>query len=206
MPRRRRIIQLILAAAFLSIASLVAISQPATATERPPNIVVIFIDDMGYGDIGPFGAKGYATPNLDRMAKEGRTFTDFYVTQAVCSASRAGLLTGCYNVRVGILGALLAFLGIRAKSEFPSLAGSALAIAGVISTVGLSMFPFILPSSLDPNSSLTVWDSSSSHFTLFFMLIVTVVFLPIVLLYTGWVFKVLWGRLSTEEATSPSSY
>ncbi|MCA9145267.1 MAG: sulfatase [Planctomycetaceae bacterium] len=106
MPRRRRIIQLILAAAFLSIASLVAISQPATATERPPNIVVIFIDDMGYGDIGPFGAKGYATPNLDRMAKEGRTFTDFYVTQAVCSASRAGLLTGCYNVRVGILGAL----------------------------------------------------------------------------------------------------
>jgi len=71
-----------------------------------PNIVVIFIDDMGYADIGPFGAKGYATPHLDRMAKEGRKFTDFYVTQAVCSASRAGLLTGCYNVRVGILGAL----------------------------------------------------------------------------------------------------
>ncbi|HIG30753.1 MAG TPA: arylsulfatase [Verrucomicrobiales bacterium] len=76
------------------------------AGDRPPNIVVIFIDDMGYADIGPFGAKGYATPNLDRMAMEGRKFTDFYVTQAVCSASRAGLLTGCYNVRVGILGAL----------------------------------------------------------------------------------------------------
>ncbi len=76
------------------------------AQKRPPNIVVIFIDDMGYADIGPFGAKGYATPHLDRMAKEGRKFTDFYVTQAVCSASRAGLLTGCYNVRVGILGAL----------------------------------------------------------------------------------------------------
>jgi len=73
---------------------------------RSPNVVVIFIDDMGYADIGPFGAKGYATPHLDRMAKEGRKFTDFYVTQAVCSASRAGLLTGCYNVRVGILGAL----------------------------------------------------------------------------------------------------
>ena len=73
---------------------------------RPPNIVVIFIDDMGYADIGPFGVKGIATPHLDRMAKEGRRFTDFYVTQAVCSASRAGLLTGCYNVRVGILGAL----------------------------------------------------------------------------------------------------
>ena len=76
------------------------------AQKRPTNIVIIFIDDMGYADIGPFGAKNYPTPNLDRMAKEGRKFTDFYVTQAVCSASRAGLLTGCYNVRVGILGAL----------------------------------------------------------------------------------------------------
>jgi len=64
------------------------------------------MDDMAYADIGPFGAKGYETPHLDQMAKEGRMFTDFYVTQAVCSASRAGLLTGCYNVRVGIMGAL----------------------------------------------------------------------------------------------------
>ena len=106
MPRHRRITRLALAIAILSIASLAAISQPASAADRPPNVVVIFMDDMGYGDIGPFGAQGYATPNLDRMAKEGRIFTDFYVTQAVCSASRAGLLTGCYNVRVGILGAL----------------------------------------------------------------------------------------------------
>jgi arylsulfatase A-like enzyme len=78
----------------------------ATAEDRLPNFVIIYIDDMGYADIGPFGAEGYATPNLDRMAKEGRVFTDFYVTQAVCSASRAGLMTGCYNVRVGIRGAL----------------------------------------------------------------------------------------------------
>ena len=83
-----------------------ALALDTQAQKRPPNIVVIFIDDMGYGDIGPFGAKAYPTPHLDRMAKEGRKFTDFYVTQAVCSASRAGLLTGCYNVRVGILGAL----------------------------------------------------------------------------------------------------
>ena len=76
------------------------------AAERLPNFVIVFIDDMGYADIGPFGAEGYETPNLDRMAREGRVFTDFYVTQAVCSASRAGMMTGCYNVRVGILGAL----------------------------------------------------------------------------------------------------
>jgi arylsulfatase A len=78
----------------------------ACGDDRLPNIVVIFIDDMGYADIGPFGAEGYQTPNLDRMAKQGRLFTDFYVSQAVCSASRASLLTGCYNVRIGILGAL----------------------------------------------------------------------------------------------------
>ena len=82
------------------------LSYNTSTARQPPNIVVIFMDDMGYADIGPFGAKAYPTPHLDRMAREGRKFTDFYVTQAVCSASRAGLLTGCYNVRVGILGAL----------------------------------------------------------------------------------------------------
>ena len=90
-----------------SLLSLLAFATTAFLhANKTPNVVVIFIDDMGYADIGPFGAKAYPTPHLDRMAKEGRKFTDFYVTQAVCSASRAGLLTGCYNVRVGILGAL----------------------------------------------------------------------------------------------------
>ena len=74
------------------------------AAARLPNIVIIFIDDQGYGDIGPFGAKGYTTPNLDRMAAEGRKFTNFHVPQPVCSASRAGLLTGCYPNRIGIHG------------------------------------------------------------------------------------------------------
>jgi arylsulfatase A len=83
-------------------------SAHAKTKANTPNVVVIFIDDMGYADIGPFSKTdmGYETPHLDQMAKEGRIFTDFYVTQAVCSASRSGLLTGCYNVRVGILGAL----------------------------------------------------------------------------------------------------
>ena len=81
-------------------------SKTGMANDRLPNFVIIFMDDMGYADIGPFGATEYPTPNLDRMASEGRIFTDFYVTQAVCSASRAGLITGCYNVRIGIRGAL----------------------------------------------------------------------------------------------------
>lgn len=78
----------------------------AARSAELPNFVIIFMDDMGYGDIGPFGAKGYATPNLDRMAAEGRKFTRFYVSSPVCSASRSALMSGCYNSRVGIQGAL----------------------------------------------------------------------------------------------------
>jgi len=102
----RRVIALILATVGVWLPFAGRDGRARAAEKRLPNFVVIFIDDMGYADIGPFGAKGYQTPNLDRMAKEGRVFTDFYVPQAVCSASRAGMVTGCYNVRVGIQGAL----------------------------------------------------------------------------------------------------
>ena len=74
-----------------------------TATARPPNVVVIFIDDMGYGDIGPFGATKQRTPHLDRMAKEGMKLTSFYATP-VCSVSRAQMMTGCYGARVSVPG------------------------------------------------------------------------------------------------------
>jgi len=76
------------------------------SSEKPTNIVIILTDDQGYADIGCFGAKDLRTPNLDRMAREGMRFTDFYVAQAVCTASRAALLTGCYPNRVGLQGAL----------------------------------------------------------------------------------------------------
>lgn len=73
---------------------------------RPPNVVVILTDDQGYHDIGCYGARDFATPNLDRMAAEGVRFTDWYVGQPICTASRAALLTGCYPNRVGLFGAL----------------------------------------------------------------------------------------------------
>lgn len=78
----------------------------SVANDKKPNIVLLFADDLGYADLGCFGAMGYSTPNLDRMANEGKRFTSFYTAQAVCSASRAALLTGCYSNRVSILGAL----------------------------------------------------------------------------------------------------
>jgi arylsulfatase A len=84
--------------------------QQTTGAQRPPNFIVIYADDMGYADIGPFSTKQGAdrpqTPNLDRMAAEGMRLTNFYTAQAVCSASRAALLLGSYSNRVGIQGAL----------------------------------------------------------------------------------------------------
>ena len=76
------------------------------STKRSPNFVVIFVDDQGYTDLGCYGAKDFSTPHIDRLASQGMRFTSFYVAQAVCSASRAALLTGCYPNRVSILGAL----------------------------------------------------------------------------------------------------
>src|SRR5881296_1893923 len=96
--------------------SFVIVSAASAAEKRPPNIVIIFTDDQGYQDVGCFGSPNIKTPNLDRMATQGMRFTDFYVGQAVCSASRVALLTGCYPNRVGILGAL----GPRSKTGINS--------------------------------------------------------------------------------------
>jgi arylsulfatase A-like enzyme len=95
-------------AALMGPAVLVGPAHAATQAgkNRPPNVVVIFVDDLGYADLSCYGAKKIKTPNLDRMAKQGVRFTSFYVAQPVCSASRAAILTGMYSNRVGILGAL----------------------------------------------------------------------------------------------------
>ena len=105
---------------------------------------------------------------------------------------------------LGFLGMAMAVMKLRGDGEVSALLWSKLGIFGVISTVGLTMFPFILPSSIDPKSSLTVWDASSSHQTLFVMLVVTLIFMPIILLYTAWVYKVLWGKVTEADVTGNS--
>ncbi|UZR98078.1 sulfatase family protein [Chondrinema litorale] len=96
---------------FLLTATLFACKQEVKTTQQTaksdklPNIILIFADDMGYGDLSCYGQKNYQTPHLDQMAKEGIRLTNFYVAQPVCSASRASLLTGCYSNRVGVSGA-----------------------------------------------------------------------------------------------------
>jgi len=97
----------LLSVAMSSVLLLAAESNAENNSAGMPNFVVIFIDDMGYNDIEPFGAKGIPTPHLNKMAEDGMKFTDFQVSSAVCSASRAALLTGCYNQRIGMSGAIM---------------------------------------------------------------------------------------------------
>ncbi|HEY2839659.1 MAG TPA: sulfatase-like hydrolase/transferase, partial [Pirellulales bacterium] len=126
-----------LALLLIPIVSLSAVTlRAAEPTAPPPNVVIIFCDDLGYGDIGVNGAKGFTTPNIDRLAAQGVRFTRFYSAQPVCSASRVALMTGCYPSRVGIQGALgpMAKIGIHEDettlAELLKQRGSATAIFG----------------------------------------------------------------------------
>jgi len=99
----------------------------------------------------------------------------------------------------GFLGAIAALLLVRVRCYKKAWVASAVSITGIIATVGVSLFPFILPSSSNPSMSLTIWDASSSHLTLFVMLTATVIFIPIILMYTSWVYYVMRGKI-TEKA------
>jgi cytochrome d ubiquinol oxidase subunit II len=101
----------------------------------------------------------------------------------------------------GFAGALLTLLGLRLRREGLTVIFSGLSVAGIVLSVGASMFPFIVPSSTDLRSALTVWDASSSHLTLFIMLVCAVIFVPLILAYTAWVYRVIWGKVKTHDIT-----
>jgi len=108
---------------------------------------------------------------------------------------------------LGLLGLIGSAVLLRARRGGLAFIASGAAIAGIILTVGLAIFPFLLPSSSAPGSSLTVWDASSSHLTLWIMLLATVLLLPIVLLYTAWVYRVLKGKVTADEMSqNPNAY
>jgi arylsulfatase A-like enzyme len=106
-----------------SITTLNAFPQKSsTLKPAAPNIIIILMDDMGYGDIGRNGANQYETPNLNKLANQGMQFTWYYCPQAVSSASRAGLLTGCYPNRIGFAGALMPWAEVGINSEETTIA------------------------------------------------------------------------------------
>ena len=108
---------------------------------------------------------------------------------------------------LGVAGALLSAVLLRIGRAGLAFLASSTSIIGIILTEGLATFPFLLPSSTQPGSSLTLWDASSSHMTLFIMLLATAIFLPLVLLYTAWVFRVLRGKVDQDGmGRNPNAY
>ena len=108
---------------------------------------------------------------------------------------------------LAIVGSVIAYLALELRAKSLGIFGSSLAIFGIIATAGLSLFPFLMPSSVDPQSSFTVWDASSSQMTLFIMLCATVVFLPLILGYTAWVYRVMRGPVTAASLTrNPNAY
>ncbi|MFG1283662.1 cytochrome d ubiquinol oxidase subunit II [Xanthobacter autotrophicus] len=151
--------------------------------------VWLFLGVNGYRIVGTIATDGPSNPLAKAVEIAPRAWFTNY-------AAHPWMLAG---PALGLVGALASLAFIRARVEIGALLSSALAIFGIISTVGLSMFPFILPSSIDPRSSLTVWDASSSHLTLFVMLVATVIFVPIIIAYTTWVYHVLWGKVDARS-------
>jgi cytochrome d ubiquinol oxidase subunit II len=108
---------------------------------------------------------------------------------------------------LGFAGMALSFIALHCRKGTLAFLCSSAGIFGIISTAGVSLFPFLLPSSVMPNASLTVWDASSSHLTLFIMLIATVIFLPLILLYTSWVYSVMRGPITKDSVdNTPNAY
>ena len=109
---------------------------------------------------------------------------------------------------LGIAAPLLATFGFRTRSAGLTFLASKLGVAMIVTTAGVALFPFLLPSSSNPDHSLAVFDASSSRATLRNMLLATVIFMPIILAYTGWVYRVLWGRVSEKsvEEAGTSAY
>jgi len=162
--------------------------------------VVAFVSYALAGLWLAFGLEGYT---LGEVAANGPS------NPLYSEVTRGGSWLDAYAARpwivvapaMGFAGIALAVLGMRAGREVSTLLFSKLGVTGIIASVGLTMFPFILPSTVDPNSSLTIWDASSSHRTLFIMLVVTAIFMPLILAYTAWVYKVLWGKVSAADIT-----
>ena len=150
----------------------------------------------GYVITSPIAADGPSNPLLKTVTRQsGQWFANYRAHSWMIAAPVLGLL-----------GPLLASLLTSARRSGLAFIASALGIFGIIATAGVSMFPFLMPSSIAPAASLTVWDASSSQLTLFVMLLATLIFLPIVLIYTSIVFRALRGVVTASFVEKNSAH
>ncbi|MBS0566693.1 MAG: cytochrome d ubiquinol oxidase subunit II [Proteobacteria bacterium] len=150
--------------------------------------VVLAFGLPGYAIVSPIDGAAPSNPPLKQVVLQGRWLAGYAAHPLFWLAPVLALVAALAN-----------FVLIAAQKYFAAFLASSLVCAGTILSAGFALFPFLIPSSLDPRSSLTVWDASSSQRTLGIMLIVVVVFLPIVLAYTSWVYRVLCGRVTFEQ-------
>jgi cytochrome bd ubiquinol oxidase subunit II len=166
-------------------------------------LLILFVAGGIYAALGVEGYKitsaiahdGPSHPLLKTVARSSGALLSNYTSYRWMLAAPA----------LVFIGALLAMVFLSARREGLALVTSGVAVAAVIATAGFSAFPFLLPSSLDPNASLTVWDASSSRSTLLIMLFATLILLPIVLAYTTFVYSVLRGRVTKDYVEKNSS-
>jgi cytochrome d ubiquinol oxidase subunit II len=150
----------------------------------------------GYAVTGGLSPGGPSNPLLKTVSQiRGQWFANFYVYKWMMLAPA-----------LAILGPLATVFFTASKRAGLAFIASALGIFGVIATAGVSMFPFLMPSDIMPQASLTVWDATSSQMTLFVMLLATLVFLPIVIAYTGFVFRVLKGPVTAKQIEGNSAH
>jgi cytochrome bd ubiquinol oxidase subunit II len=143
----------------------------------------------GYVITGPIVPAGPSNPLAKTVAREAGAWLRNYGIHPLIVLAPI----------LAYAGAIAAAGASRFDRPLAAFLASSLSVAGVVATAGLSLFPFLLPSSSDPKSSLTVWDSSSSQATLFIMLVVTIVFLPMILAYTAFVFRVVRGKVRAHD-------
>lgn len=167
--------------------------------------IVLFV--LG-GIVALFLLDGYRVTSIQDMAGPSNPLGKTVILER----GAWGVNYGLYPITLAapllaLLGSAVAYFGLDTRRGLVALLGSSTAIFGIIATAGVSLFPFLLPSSADPASSLTVWDASSSQLTLFIMLLATVVFLPIILAYTAWVYRVMRGPVTTASlGRNPNAY
>ena len=162
-------------------------------------ILIVFLAAIVTALLGNLGIDGFvATAGLDPAGPANPLAKTVELQSGAWFANYAAVPVLWLIPAVGILGALAGVAMIRSGRALAAIVCSSVSLLGIILTPLVSMFPFVMPSSTMLNAGLTIWDCTSSQLTLEIMLFVTIIFLPLVLLYTSWAYKVMSGKLSTK--------